>query len=201
MSTSLIEALGPLMSAGVASQVASALGIDERKAATALQVALPALVAALQRNAATADGLGSLTAALDRNHDGSVLDDVAGFLAGGGSPSGDSILAHVLGDRRDPLARSVGRSTGLDAASVMKLLSLVAPLVLGAIARARATGRAGSAGVSDVLAHASAGLQQKAPDLMSTLGGLLDANHDGTVADDLARMAGGLGDLLLKGDR
>ena len=54
MSTSLIEALGPLLSGGVTSQVASALGIDERKAATAL----------------------------DRNHDGSVLDDRDLFAKG-----------------------------------------------------------------------------------------------------------------------
>jgi len=88
VSTSLFDALGPLLSGANVSQLASALGIDERKAASALQVALPALVAALHRNASSADGLSSLTGALDRNHDGSVLDDVAGFLSGGGSPDG-----------------------------------------------------------------------------------------------------------------
>lgn len=196
MSTSLFEALGPLLSGANVSQLASALGIDERKAASALQVALPALVAALHRNTSSADGLSSLTGALDRNHDGSVLDDVAGFLSGGGSPDGASVLGHILGDRRDAVARSVGRSTGLDAASVMKLLSLAAPLVLGALARARAAHPGGSGSVSDVLANATARMQQGSPDLMSSLGGLLDANHDGSVADDLTRMAGGLGSLF-----
>jgi hypothetical protein len=191
--TSLFEALGPALSGSNVSQVAFALGIDERKAASALQVALPALVTALQRNAASQDGLSSLTAALDRNHDGSVLDDVVGFLAGGSSADGDSILGHVLGDRRDPVARSVGRSTGLDTASVMKLLSLAAPLVLGALARARASH---PGDVTDVLADATTHLQQRSPDLMSTLGSLLDANHDGSAADDLVRMAGGLSDLF-----
>lgn len=196
MSTSLFDALGPLLSGANVSQIASALGIDERKAASALQVALPALVAALHRNASSADGLSSLTGALDRNHDGSVLDDLAGFLSGGGSSDGASILGHILGDRRDTVARSVGRSTGLDAGSVMKLLSLVAPLVLGALARARAGRPAGSGGVSDVLGDATARMQQHSPDLASSLGSLLDANHDGSVADDLARMAGSLGSLF-----
>lgn len=196
MSTSLFEVLGPLVSGGNVSQVASALGIDERKAASALQVALPALVAALHRNASSADGLSSLTGALDGNHDGSVLDDVAGFLSGGGSADGASILGHILGDRRDTLARSVGRSTGLDSASVIRLLSLVAPLVLGALARARAAHPGGTGSVSDVLADATARMQQKSPDLASSLGGLLDANHDGSVADDLVRMAGGLSSLF-----
>lgn len=196
MSTSLFDALGPLVSGASVSQIASALGIDERKAASALQVALPALVAALHRNASSADGLSSLTNALDRNHDGSVLDDLAGFLSGGGSSDGASILAHILGDRRDTVARSVGRSTGLDAASVMKLLSLVAPLVLGALARARAAHPGGSGSVSDVLADATARMQQHSPGLASSLGSLIDANHDGSVADDLVRMAGSLGSLF-----
>jgi hypothetical protein len=196
VSTSLFDALGPLLSGANVSQIASALGIDERKATSALQVALPALVAALHRNASSADGLSSLTGALDRNHDGSVLDDLAGFLSGGGSSDGASILAHILGDRRDTVARSVGRSTGLDAASVMKLLSLVAPLVLGALARARAAHPGGSASVSDVLADATARMQQHSPALASSLGSLFDANHDGSVADDLARMAGTLGSLF-----
>jgi hypothetical protein len=90
----------------------------------------------------------------------------------------------------------VGRSTGLDAASVMKLLSLVAPLVLGALARARAAHPGGSASVSDVLADATARMQQHSPALASSLGSLFDANHDGSVADDLARMAGTLGSLF-----
>jgi hypothetical protein len=196
VSTSLFDALGPLLSGANVSRIASALGIDERKATSALQVAMPALVAALHRNASSADGLSSLTGALDRNHDGSVLDDLAGFLSGGGSSDGASILAHILGDRRDTVARSVGRSTGLDAASVMKLLSLVAPLVLGALARARAAHPGGSASVSDVLADATARMQQRSPDLASSLGSLLDANHDGSVADDLTRLAGSLGSLF-----
>ena len=161
-------------------------------------MALPALVAALQRNASSADGVSSLTQALDRNHDGSVLDDMAGFLAGGGSSDADAILGHILGSRRDPLARSVGRSTGLDTGSVIRLLSMLAPLVLGALSRSRTGRGGGTAGVSDVLADATKHMQQRSPDLMSSLGSLLDANHDGSAADDLVRMAGSLSELFAK---
>jgi hypothetical protein len=197
VSTSLFDALGPLLSGQNVSQMASVLGTDEQTAASAAQVAVPALVAALQQNARSPQGLDGLTAALDRNHDGSVLDDLAGVLAGGASREGDGILGHVLGSRQDPLARSVSRSTGLDTASVMKLLSMVAPLVLGALARSRRTG-GGSAGVSDALSDATRQMQQQSPDLMGTLGSLLDADHDGSAADDLVRMAGGLSQLFAK---
>jgi hypothetical protein len=49
---------------------------------------------------------------------------------------------------------------------------------------------------SDVLADATTRMQQQSPDLVSSLGNLLDTNHDGSAADDLARMAGSLGRLF-----
>lgn len=192
MSTSIIDLLAPVLEGNNVSQVASSLGIDQQQAASALQVALPALITALQRNAASTDGLSSLTRALDRDHDGSVLEDIAGFLAGGGASDGSRILAHILGDRQEPVAQAVGRSTGLDSASVIKLLSLAAPLVLGAVSRARASQPGASASLADVLGGATSQLQHRSPDLMSSLGGLLDANRDGSVTDDLVRMAGTL---------
>jgi hypothetical protein len=134
VSTTLLDALGPLLSGGTFSQVASALGMDERKEASALQVALPALVATQHRSVSSEDGLSSLTHALDRRHDGGVLEDLAGFLSGGGSTDGAKALGHILGDRSEPRARSVGRGTGLDAASVMRLLSLARLMGLDAAA-------------------------------------------------------------------
>jgi len=192
MPTSIIDLLAPVLEGHNVSEVASSLGIDQRQAASALQVVLPTLVAALQRNASSADGLSSLTSALDRGHDGSVLDDIAGVLAGRGAADGGNILAHILGDRQEPVARAVGRSTGLDTASVLKLLSLAAPLVLGAVSRARASQSGAGGSLADVLGGATTQLHRSSPDLMSSLGGLLDANHDGSVADDLVRMAGSL---------
>ena len=40
------------------------------------------LVAGLNKNAATPDGATALVSAIDRDHDGSILEDVAGFLLG-----------------------------------------------------------------------------------------------------------------------
>ena len=60
-------------------------GADRRRGGTA---ALPALLAALQGNAATPGGSRRCCRALDRDHDGSILDDLAGFLGQGPSPAG-----------------------------------------------------------------------------------------------------------------
>ncbi|MBK8833074.1 MAG: DUF937 domain-containing protein [Saprospiraceae bacterium] len=50
------------------------------------------LVAGLNKNAATPDGATALVSAIDRDHDGSILEDVAGFLLGSRETSNSSTL-------------------------------------------------------------------------------------------------------------
>src|SRR3712207_3187524 len=82
-------------------QMSRTLGTDESTTGNAVQVALPMLLGAMARNSSTPEGASSLLGALDRDHDGSVLDDVAGLLAGGGvsnsstALNGLGILSHV----------------------------------------------------------------------------------------------------------
>ncbi|MCG6924038.1 MAG: DUF937 domain-containing protein, partial [Acidobacteria bacterium] len=72
MSSSLLEALGPLLEGGTTQQVSRQLGIDEAQAGTAIQAAVPLILGALQRQTSNPGGLDSLAGALDRDHDGSV---------------------------------------------------------------------------------------------------------------------------------
>ena len=74
------------------------------------QAAVPLLVGAMQRQAASPTGLDALAGALDRDHDGSILDDIGGFLGSGGTVGrGAGILGHVLGARQDNVAASAGQ--------------------------------------------------------------------------------------------
>jgi hypothetical protein len=196
MSSTLLEALGPLLQGNATRQVSRQLGIDEAQAGTAIQAALPLLLGALQRQVSNPAALDSLAGALDRDHDGAVLDDVAGFLGGGGSADGGGILGHLLGSRQDNVAASLGRTTGLDSARALKLLALLAPLVMGALGRAKRQGPIGGGGLADILGGASRQMNEAAPGLASTLGRLLDADGDGSPVDDLAKMAGTLGSLF-----
>ncbi len=198
MASSLLEALGPLLEGGTTQQVSRQLGIDEAQAGTAIQAAVPLLLGALQRQTATPTGLDSLGGALDRDHDGSILDDIGGFLGGGGSSAGGSILGHVLGSRQDNVAASLGKSTGLDASQALRLLAMLAPLVMGAVGRAKRQAPTGGGGLADILGGATRQMDQTSPGLASSLGRMLDADGDGSPVDDLARMAGSLGSLFGK---
>jgi hypothetical protein len=193
MTATMIDALQPLLEGRNVQRVSRQLDVGEDQAATAIKAALPLLVGALQRQASSPTGLDSLAGALDRDHDGGVLDDIGGFLGGGGSAAaGAGILGHVLGSRQDNVAASLGKSTGLDTGRVLQLLSLLAPLVMGALGRAKRQSQAGTGGLADILGGATRQMDQEAPDLMSSLGRMLDADGDGSVIDDVAKIAGGL---------
>ncbi len=63
------------------SKIAQAIGADEQQTRTAVGAALPALLAGLNRNTNTNDGAQALAGALARDHDGSLLDNLGGFLS------------------------------------------------------------------------------------------------------------------------
>ena len=80
----LLEALGQQLGGDPIHRLSGQIGAPAHQTASAVSAALPMLLAGLGRQAAQAGGTDNLRAMLDRNGDGSILDDVAGFFAGGG---------------------------------------------------------------------------------------------------------------------
>ncbi len=165
MSSPLFEILGQALGGGQTPRdIGAKLGIEPSQAATAMSMAIPVLVSALNRNAASPQGRSALEQALDRDHDGSVLDDLGGFLgAGGGTSSGGgmggAILGHILGSDRKQVENRIGQASGLDAATIGKLLVMVAPLVLAALSRANKQTPA-STSITDILGGAAGQMGQ-----------------------------------------
>jgi len=157
--------------AGSASkQIASRLGISEGTANMAVQIAVPLILAALARNASQPQGAQDLHQAVANDHDGSILDNLMGYLGNPESGNGAGILGHVLGAQRGAVENNLAQATGLDQAAAGNLMELVAPVVMGAVGRTQQ--------------------QAAAPGMMGMLGSMLDSNQDGNVTDDLARIAG-----------
>ncbi len=151
------------------------------------------LVAGLNKNASTPDGASSLVSALDRDHDGSILDDVAGFLLGSKSPAnpntlnGSGILEHILGNKQSNVMDMIGKATGLDGAQITKLMISLAPMVLAALGKARSQEGVGIENIGDLLSG-SVKSQVNQKQEMGLLTRFLDADGDGSVMDDIANM-------------
>lgn len=193
---SMIDQLQQQLGPDTISQLSRQLGADENQTRQAVPLALTALVGGLGREAATPQGAQNLSGALDRDHDGSLLDNLGGLLgqSGGGGLGGlgEGILKHVLGGKRPQVESQLGQASGLDAAKMGKLLALLAPIVLAYLGKQKRQRGLDPGGLSEVLAGERRQAQQRASQSgLGGLGGLLDRDGDGDILDDLAGLAGG----------
>ena len=175
-------------------QIAGAIGADPRKTQSAVAAALPAMLTALNRNTNTTEGAQGLASALERDHDGSLLDHLGGFLGGqvsGKQADGGGILGHVLGGQRQQVEQGVAQASGLDMAQVSKLLPILAPIVMAALGKQKRQGGLDAGGLSGMLGRESQRARTAAPDgLLGHLSSFLDRDGDGSVQDDLMQHAG-----------
>lgn len=192
--SSMIESLaGSLLSGGQLGMLSQQLGTDEDETRTAVAAALPMILSGLARNAAEPGGAQALLGALDRDHDGSRLDNLGGFLGEPDLADGRGILGHVFGDRRETVEQGVGKAAGLDPQKVARMMAMLAPLVMAYLGRQKRQANLDAGGLGDLLKQESSQMQQRDPGL-GMLGRLLDRDGDGSVADDLM---GSLGKNLL----
>ena len=192
MNLNIQDLLNGQLNSGAISQMSQAIGADQQSTASAVEAALPMIVGAMARNASTPEGASSLSAALDRDHDGSVLDDVIGFLGGAteGGGDGGGILGHVFGDRRPAVESGVSQASGLDMAQVSQLLMMLAPLVMGALGRTQRQEGLDSEGLAGLLGQQSRSMSNSP--MMGVLSQILDRNNDGSMMDDVGGLLGGI---------
>jgi len=183
---SIVDLLKQQLGPDAISTMSHHLGSDPSTTSSAISMAIPILLAGLARNAAKPQGASDLDSALNA-HDGSVLDDLGGFLGNAAGGPGGGILGHILGGRRAPVEQGMGRATGMNAAQIGQLLVMLAPLVMGALGRMKRQKNLGPQQLPDVLTQEQTEIERQAPETAG-LGRVLDMNNDGQIADDIARM-------------
>lgn len=165
----------------------------EDKTAQVVQMALPLLMGAMKRNASTPQGAAGLMGALDNKHDGSILDNLGGFFEGGVSEEQkiDSlgILGHVLGGSQDNVVGALSKKSGMDSSSVMKILQVAAPIILGYLGRQKKQQNVSDqSGIEGLLGGMLGGGRKQQRKQQSMIETLLDGDGDGSIVDDIAGM-------------
>jgi hypothetical protein len=183
---SLLDMLQDQLTGEPAAHLGRQLGTDQAGAEKAVGAALPALMAALAGNSKRKGGASSLAAALDKDHDGGILDDLQGFLAKGDTKDGEGILKHALGPRRPAVESEVAKQTGLDMSAISGLLPMLAPIVMGALGREKRQKGLDVGALAGMLSGEGQRAKEMAPGALGMLGGLLDDEGDGLDAGDLA---------------
>ncbi len=199
-SSDLLGSLMGQLGGGGIEEIGRSVGLSGGDVSNVLAGALPAIMAGLTRNSSTSSGASGLLGALDRDHDGSVLDDVMGYLGGGGDlGAGAGILGHVLGGRQATVERAVSNSSGVDIASVTKVLAMVAPLIMGALGKAKRQQGLDASGLAAALGQQEQAARKANPSAVDMFSRMLDSDGDGDTMDDIVKMGSGLLGSLFKG--
>ena len=193
----ILDLLNSDMGKQIIRSVSEKTGLDASQATNVVSSTLPALLGQMQNNLTSKDGAsGLLTALTSGKHDGSILDNLGGFLKGGDFSDGNKILGHVLGGNQDQMVQGLSSKTGVDSSIISKILPMLAPIIMGYLAKqTKKDGVSTGSGLNDILGG-----------LMGGNGGgltsMLDQNGDGKldVSDAMSAVnkKGGLGGLLGK---
>ncbi|UCF69260.1 MAG: DUF937 domain-containing protein, partial [Acidobacteriota bacterium] len=109
----MIGMLSQMLGGDAVRQMSRSLGADEQATGGAMEAALGALMGALARNASNPQGAEALARAVQKDHDGSVLDGLTDRLRAPEQlqSAGEGILRHVFGDRRSAVESGLGQAS------------------------------------------------------------------------------------------
>lgn len=188
----LMDLLQGQLSETLIDQLSNQLGgADRQKTEVASNLAMNTLMNALAKNASTPQGASSLLGALDKDHDGSVMDDLAGLISGTSqskSADGMGILSHLLGGSNIfNVVEMISKGSGLNRNSSMSMLMKMAPMVLGMLGKQKRQTNMDQGGLMDFLSNSvqTQGKQNQASSLITKI---LDKDGDGSAMDEIAGM-------------
>lgn len=187
----IMDMITSQLGSGLLDQVAGQLGGNKDNTQRAVAAALPMLLEGLRRNTQSNEGASSLSNALQRDHQSSnILGSLGSLMTSQSNQSaGSKILNHILGSKQQQVSRQLGQATGLGSQNTGQLLSMLAPVVMGALGKVQKESSLDARGLQNFLGQEQQQLQKKQPQ-MGMLGSLLDSDGDGDVD---------MGDMLSKG--
>ncbi len=170
-------------------KISKQIGADKKSTGQALSAVLPLLVSALANNASQPGGAQALQQALAQDHNGSILQNVAGHVSNPQAANGAGILNHILGAQQPQIQQNLGQSAGMNANQMGQLMELAAPLVMGALGQQQQQQGFDAGTLASFLGQQKQEAQQANPGLMGVLNNMLDMNNDGSAIDDVLNLA------------
>ncbi|MCW3160257.1 DUF937 domain-containing protein [Chryseobacterium oryctis] len=197
---SLIDLLTGNTGNEVAQQAENKFGISRNQVLALLAVAAPLIISYLRKKSQDSNEAEALNNALDRDHDGSILNDSSQLEAR--QAEGGSILSHIFGGEKQTVENQLSQNTGISIDKIGPILAMLAPVIMGYIGKEKQQSNVGAGGLGDLLggilgnASNQAQAQQSNPlnDILgSVLGGGQSQSSGNPLNDILGSVLGGGG--------
>jgi len=172
MTTNLVSVVMEFLTPDMIGRIASAVEVDRNKAQSAVRSAVPALLVAFNDTATQPGGAQKLADAAGQQT--STLRNFARHVSGGQSllfEEGSRMLLSLVGARnQNSLTEAIATFTGLNQGATGSLLGLLAPIVMGTIAKHQGTRSLDANDIADLFASQKDNIADALP---SGLGSLL----------------------------
>ncbi|MCP2039108.1 DUF937 domain-containing protein [Chryseobacterium sp. HSC-36S06] len=184
----------------VASQAQNKFGIEKNQIIALMAVAAPLVISYLRKKSQEdPNEAEALNNALDKDHDGSILDNPAQVEAR--QQEGGSILDHIFGGQKSQVENQLSQNTGISMDKIGPVLAMLAPLIMGYIGKEKqSSGVNSGGGLGDLLGGILGGAQNQAQaepsnplnDILgSVLGGGSQQSSGNPLNDILGSVLGG----------
>lgn len=173
----LLDAILSGQGGDVVGQISRNFNLDQSTAESAIRQMVPAISRGMQKNMSNQEGLESLLNSLGKGHHQDYLNDLNSLSNQRTADDGNSILGHIFGskDVSRNVAGHAADETGLSSGMLKKMLPILASVAMGMMSKQGA-----SSGLDAALS--GGGSKQEVGGLLNSF---LDADNDGSIADDL----------------
>ena len=174
----------------VATEAENKFGISKSQMIALAAVAAPLIISYLRNKSQDANEAEALNNALDRDHDGSILNNPSSALER--EQEGGSILDHIFGGQKATVENQLSQNTGISMDKIGPILAMLAPIIMGYIGKEKQANGVNAGGLGDLLGGILGGAQQQAQQNNDPLSSILGSVLGGATQQS----GGGLGDLL-----
>lgn len=159
---SLIDLLTGTAGNKVAVEAENKFGISKNQVIALLAVAAPLVISYLRKKSQeSSTDAEALNNALDKDHDGSILNDPT--QAAARQQEGGSILDHVFGGQKQTVENQLSQNTGISMDKIGPILAMLAPLIMGYIGKEKqSSGVNSGGGLGDLLGSILGNAQNQA---------------------------------------
>lgn len=157
---SLLDLLTGNTSNQVAEQAENKFGISKNQIIALLAVATPLVISYLKNKSQDAKEAEALNNALDKDHDGSILNDPSQAI--NRQSEGNSILDHIFGGNKANVENQLSQNTGISMDKIGPVLAMLAPIIMGYIGKEKQANNVNAGGLGDLLGGILGGASQQA---------------------------------------
>jgi len=214
MAMNLLDMIMNAQGGATAQQAGAQLGLNQQQSQSAIAALLPAISSALKQNTGSPQGLAGLLGALQGGQHEQYLENPQMLGQEQTVTDGNAILGHLFGskDVSRAVAGHAAQKTGIGSDILKKMLPLVATMAMGSLSKQTKAPTMQSALTGLAMQHLMGGqkksglgailgavtgangrqqrqAQQTHQQGMGIIGKLLDADGDGSMMDNVLKMA------------